>query len=258
MIYTAVVLSVGLLMGRVLRSALIASLACGGASSGAEELRWGFGPADGMPYVEVENHQLRGGFTHLLGTRVGQRLGLDLHFVETPNKRLEEFIQRGRIHLICNTNPEWLAEPQRYHWSPPLYQEEAVLLLHPQAAQIRGLTDLYGKVLGTQLGYVYSLPLMEAFARKQVTRQDIRDLDTRLFMLSHQRIDALIDMRRPLQYKLALRPELSLQFNAWVVQRYDLHCVYAAQLPVSAERLDGLLQELRDQGELARMLDGVP
>lgn len=245
-------------MGCVLRSALIVSLGCCGASSGAEELRWGFGPADGMPYVEVEDHQLRGGFTHRLGTRVGQRLGLDLHFVETPNKRLEEFIQRGRIHLICNANPEWLAEPQRYHWSPPLYQEEDVLLLHHQAAQVRGLEDLYGKVLGTQLGYVYSLPLMEAFARKLVTRQDIRDLDTRLSMLSKQRIDALIDMRRPLEHKLALRPELPLHFSAWVVQRYDLHCVYGAQLPVSVERLDGVLQELRDQGALARMLDGAP
>jgi len=226
--------------------------------SDAEALRWGFSSADGMPYVEVRNHQLRGGFTHRLGSRVGQRLDLELRFVETPNRRIEEFIQRGRIHLICNSNPNWVAEPQRYHWSPRLYQEEDVLLLHDGDAPVTGLQDLHGKVLGTQLGYIYSLPLMEAFARQLVTRQNVRDLDSGLYLLSRQRLDALIDMRRALTYKLAQRPELPLHFSDWVVQRYDLHCIYGPHLPIAAERLDEVLLELRDSGAIARMLDGTP
>lgn len=51
--------------------------------SGAEALRWGLSPADSLPYVEVRHHQLRGGFTHRLGSRVGQHLNLELHFVDT-------------------------------------------------------------------------------------------------------------------------------------------------------------------------------
>jgi ABC-type amino acid transport substrate-binding protein len=226
--------------------------------SGAEALRWGFSPVDGMPYVEVRNHQLRGGFTHRLGSRVGQRLNLELQFVETPNRRIEDFIQRGRIHLICNANPQWVAEPQRYHWSPRLYQEEDVLLLHDGDAPVTGLQDLHGKVLGTQLGYIYSVPLMEAFARHVVTRQDVRDLDSGLNLLSRQRLDALIDMRRSLAHKLAQRPELPLYVSDWVVQRYDLHCIYGQHLPIAAERLDEVLLELRDSGAIARMLDGTP
>ncbi len=226
--------------------------------SGAEALRWGFSPADGMPYVEVRNHQLLGGFTHRLGNRVGQRLNLEVHFVETPNRRIEEFIQRGRIHLICNANPEWVAEPQRYRWSAKLYQEEDVLLLHDRQAPVTGLPDLHGKVLGTQLGYIYSLPLMEAFARELVTRQNVRDLDSGLNLLSRQRLDALIDMRRPLAYKLAQRPELPLHFSDWVIQRYDLYCIYGQHLPISADRLDEVLLELRDSGAIARMLDDIP
>ena len=233
-------------------------LGCWSAISGAEALRWGFSPADGMPYAEVRDHQLLGGFTHHLGTRIGQRLGLELRFVETPNMRLEEFIQRGHIHLICNANPEWVAEPRRYHWSPVLYQEEDVLLLHDRHAPVAGLQDLHGKVIGTQLGYIYSLALMEAFARQLVTRQNVRDLDTGLNLLSRQRLDALIDMRRPLAYKLAQHPELPLHFSDWVVQRYDLHCVYGQHLPISTERLDEVLLELRDSGAIARMLDGPP
>lgn len=257
MIYTACA-TAPRLAGCLLRALLIVLLSCLSALSSAEELRWGFSNADGMPYVEVKDQQLRGGFTHRLGTRVGQRLGLAPRFIETPNKRLETFIQQGRIHLICNANPEWLAEPQRYHWSPALYQEEDVLLLHNLHAPIDRLEDLYGAVLGTQLGYVYSVPLMEAFARQLVTRHNVRDRDTGLTMLSKQRIDALIDMRRPLAHRLAQRPELPVRFSSWVVQRYDLHCLYGPQLPVSAEHLDSLLLELRDTGEIARMLDGAP
>ncbi|MCG4453644.1 ABC transporter substrate-binding protein [Pseudomonas sp. MMS21-TM103] len=225
--------------------------------SDAEALRWGFSPADDMPYVEVRNHQLLGGFTHQLGSRVGQRLNLELQFVETPNRRIEEFIQRGRIHLICNANPEWVAEPQRYRWSPKLYQEEDVLLLHDRQAPVTGLHDLYGKFLGTQLGYIYSLPLMEAFARGLVIRQNVRDLDSGLYLLSKQRLDALIDMRRPLTYKLAQRPELPLHFSDWVVQRYDLYCIYGQHLPIGTERLNEVLLELRDSGAIAQMLDGT-
>jgi ABC-type amino acid transport substrate-binding protein len=239
-----------------LRTLAILLLGCWSAISGAEALRWGFSPVDGMPYVEVHDHQLRGGFTHQLGTLVGQRLGLELHFVETPNKRIEEFIQRGRIHLICNANPQWVAEPQRYRWSPGLYQEEDVLLLHRSDAPVAGMQDLHGKVLGTQLGYIYSLPLMEAFARQLVTRQNVRDLDSGMNLLSRQRLDALIDMRRPLAYKLAQRPELPLHISDWVVQRYDLYCIYGQHLPLSAERLNEVLLELRDSGAIARMLDG--
>ncbi|WP_324733965.1 hypothetical protein [Pseudomonas paeninsulae] len=130
--------------------------------SGAEAVHRGFSPADSLPYAEVHNHQLRGGFTHRLGSRVGQHLSLELHFVETPNRRIEELIQRGRIHLIGNANPEWAAEPQRYRRSPKLYQEADVIHLHDRKAPVAGLQDLYGKVLGTRLGYVYSRPLMKA------------------------------------------------------------------------------------------------
>lgn len=34
----------------------------------AGELRWGFSPADGMPYVDIVDHQLQGGFTRQLGS----------------------------------------------------------------------------------------------------------------------------------------------------------------------------------------------
>ncbi|MBX9763621.1 MAG: hypothetical protein K2Y24_11420, partial [Pseudomonadaceae bacterium] len=90
----------------------------------AHELRWGFASADGQPYVEVREHQLLGGFIYELGRVASQRLGYKADFVETPNKRIEEFMHRGRIHVICNNNPQWMKNPERFHWSEALYSEE--------------------------------------------------------------------------------------------------------------------------------------
>lgn len=233
---------------------LIGLLLCYTSLGWAEELRWGFGPADGMPYVEVRDQQLRGGFTKLLGERVGQALGLQVRFVEVPNNRLEPFLAQNRIQVICNANPNWMEQPGRWHWSAPLYEEEDMLLQHQQQPPIASLADLRDRTLGTSLGFVYSAELMAAFADGWIRRQDVRDLPTRMHMLAHQRLDALIDMHRTLAYRLASDPELPIRFSPWVVQRYWMHCAYTTALPVTSERLDATLLELRDKGEIAALL----
>ena len=233
---------------------LICLLFAGSLSAFAEELRWGFGPLDGMPYVDVESQQLVGGFTLLLGQRVGQRLGLQVRFIEAPNNRLESFLLQGRIQLICNANPAWLGPSARLHWSAPLYEEEDVLLQHAQQPAFSDLASLRGKTIGTSLGFVYSAALMAAFADGSVVRKDVRDLETRLHMLALRRLDAVIDMRRPLAYRLAREPDLPLRFSPWVVQRYNMHCVYGEPLPIAAERLDEILLEMRDSGEIRALL----
>lgn len=229
-------------------------LACDGPAD-AEELRWGFGPLDGMPYVAVEQQQLVGGFTKLLGERVAQRLELSVRFIEAPNNRLEAFLQEGRIQLICNSNPEWMEQASRWHWSVPLYQEEDVLLQHDQQPPFTDLASLHGRTVGTSLGFVYSAALMNAFADGSVRRKDVRDLDTRLHMLARQRLDAVIDMRRPLAYRLAREPGLPMHVSPWVVQHYAMHCVYGPHLPLAASQLDEVLQSMRDSGEIAALLE---
>lgn len=236
------------------RTVLIGLLfTCSGAP--AAELLWGFGPQDGMPYVAVRHQQLVGGFTRLLGERVADRLAVRVRFIETPNNRLEGFLQEGRIQLICNANPSWVTQADHLHWSQPLYQEEDSLLQHAESADYSELVSLHGKTLGTSLGFVYSAPLMAAFSNGSVQRQDVRDLETRVHMLSRRRLDALIDMRRPLAYYLARNPELPVRFSSWVVSRYWMHCVYSPHLGVAAEQMDKVLLELREHGEIDAMLN---
>lgn len=224
-------------------------------TASAHELRWGFASADGQPYVEVHEHQLRGGFIYELGQLASKQLGYKAGFVETPNKRIEEFMHRGRIHVICNNNPQWMKNPERFHWSEALYSEEDVLLVHRQRQPITDLEGLYGKSLGTQLGYVYNPALMDAFNQKKIARQDLRDYNAGINLLSMHRLDAMIDMRRPLAYQLSKHRDAPLQINPWVIDRYDMHCTYSPKIPVSTDKLDEVLKGLREEGVIEQLLN---
>ncbi|PTS84440.1 ABC transporter substrate-binding protein [Pseudomonas sp. HMWF032] len=220
----------------------------------AEELRWGFASADGMPYVDVKEQQLLGGVIYQLGQLASQKLGFTAAFVETPNKRIDEYMQRGRIHVICNNNPQWMEQPERYHWSEALYDEEDVLLLNNQHPPVLSLHDLYGKTIGTQLGYIYNADLMAAFADQKIMRQDLRDHHAGFNLLIKQRLDAIIDMRRPLLYQMAKHADAPLHLNAWAVERYSMYCTYSPKLPVTAEQLDKVLKDLRNHGTIEQLL----
>ena len=95
---------------------------------------------------------------------------------------------------------------------------------------------------------------MAAFANQQITRQDLRDPGSGLNLPRKQRLDAIIEMRRPANFQLAKQPDAPLQISPWVIERYQMHCTYSPKLPVSPEQLDQVLQTLRDQGVIGRLL----
>ncbi|WP_448682346.1 substrate-binding periplasmic protein [Pseudomonas nicosulfuronedens] len=220
----------------------------------AEELRWGYSPSNGMPYAESIDHELAPGFIRDLGETVGQRLGLEVRFVETPDKRAEPALAKGTIHLLCINNPQWMKAPEKLHWSPSLFEEEDVMAQRADTALPDDFSRMDGVRVGTSLGYIYPAPLMQAFAEGRAKRADVRDLDTRLHMLEARRLDALIDMRRPLEFLLAQHNQLPVAISRSNVQRYSIYCSYGPALPLAAERLDAVLQAMVDDGSIQRLL----
>ncbi|WP_178119504.1 transporter substrate-binding domain-containing protein [Pseudomonas sp. SCB32] len=241
-------------MGTDLPRLLLICLCLASVLCSADELRWGYSPSNGMPYVESIDHELAHGFIRDLGERVGQLLNLEVRFVETPDKRVEASLQQGSIQLLCINNPQWMSAPEKLHWSPSLFEEEDVLAQRSDAPALNTLDALRGHTLGTSLGYVYPPALMEAFASHAIRRNDVRDLETRLHMLEHNRLDAIVDMRRPLEFLLREHPGLSIRVNPGILQRYSIRCSYGPTLPIPAERLDAALQTLVDDGSIQRML----
>lgn len=63
-------------------------------------------------------------------------------------------------------------------------------------------------------------------------------------MLKRSRLDAAVDMRRPLLYLTRQHPELGLRVSPLVLQSYRMHCIYGGQLPVPVESMDRVLDEM--------------
>ena len=241
-------------MGTDLQRLLPFCLCLASVLCNAEELRWGYSPSNGMPYAESIDHELAPGFIRDLGETVGQRLGLEVRFVETPDKRAESALAQGAIHLLCINNPQWMKAPDKLHWSPSLFEEEDVIAQRADSVLLDDLSHVDGVRVGTSLGYIYPAPLMRAFAAGRAIRTHVRHLGTRLDMLEARRLDALIDMRRPLEFLLAQHNQLPLAISRSNVQRYSIHCSYGPALPLAAERLDAVLQTMVDDGSIQRLL----
>lgn len=224
------------------------------ALCGAEELRWGYSPSNGMPYAESIDHELAPGFIRDLGESVGERLALRVRFVETPDKRVESALAQGIIDLQCINNAQWMKAPEKLHWSPSLFEEEDALVQKADGPPLDDLATVKDLRVGTSLGYVYSAPLMQAFAEGRAHRDDVRDLDTRLHMLERGRLDALIEMRRPLEFMLAEHANLPVAISSSNLQHYSIYCSYGPALPLPAERLDAVLQAMVDDGSIQRLL----
>ena len=138
---------------------------------------------------------------------------------------------------------------------PELCTSALLSLLEHRTPAIRDFAELRGKTLGTSLGYVYADDLMQAFAAGEIRREDTRDLASRVQMLKRSRLDAAVDMRRPLLYLTRQHPELGLSVSPLVLQSYRMHCIYGGQLPVPVESMDRVLDEMVRDGSIGRLLE---
>lgn len=96
---------------------------------------------------------------------------------------------------------------------------------------------------------------MRAFAAGEIRREDTRDLRSRVQMLKRSRLDAAVDMRRPLLYLARRHPELGLRVSPLVLQSYRMHCIYGGHLPVPAESMDAVFAEMVRDGSIERLLE---
>lgn len=219
----------------------------------AGPINWGFSPSDPPPYVAMSGTALQTSLTRDLGELVASTTARAVVFVAVPNNRIDEAFTQGRIDIICNTQPSWHSHPEQLSWSDVLYEDADVIATRSLSRSPASLSDLKGAMVGATLGYHYSEPLTEAFASGQLTRHDVRDLNTRIKMLERGRLDATVEMRRPLQHYLLTKPA-NIQISDWEIERFDLRCATQRQ-PDDSRSLIDAIHQLLDQGQIAELIE---
>lgn len=218
----------------------------------AGPINWGFSPSDPPPYVAMDNAALTSSLTRDLGELIGATIARPVLFVAVPNNRIEEAFEQGRIDIICNTQPSWHSRPEQLHWSDVLYEDADVIATRQADQAPAQLDDLKGALIGTTLGYHYSESLTGAFASGQLARHDVRDIETRIKMLERGRLDATVEMRRPLQHHL-LGNTAAIQISSWEIEHFDMRCAARPEADRSAGLIDAIHQ-LLEQGQIHELV----
>ena len=118
---------------------------------------------------------------------------LEIQYLDLPRTRIEGWLANGQADVACFLNPDWVAQPDLYHWSPPLFATQQLFIRRADSSPIIALPDLVGKRVGTTRGFTYP-ELEQVFALGDVIRDDAHTLESNLKRLVQGRLDAVMSV----------------------------------------------------------------
>ncbi len=236
--------------------ALLTLLALGWLlSASATPLIVGIGEHQLEPYVLRDEQTVTGGILKELMDELGQRLGLEVHYLLLPRKRLEQSLANGRIHLVPHTNPRWHND-RSLLWSQPWMSDQNRFVLNRNNTfAVSAFDDLNGRQLGTILGHRYG-ELEFWFEQNFITRSDAHTLEQSFQKLAAGRIDALIGSQRLIDYQLRTHnnPHQFVLLEL-VADEHQRFIALSPNAPCTLEALSNALQQMLDEGRINAILE---
>lgn len=229
---------------------------CAAVSARAEEgsLRVGFADTLAMPLGEIAQGRVKRGLLLDLYLAIGRQLDLRIVPVVLPRHLVEGAELRGEIDLSCNANPAWTREPQRFVWSPPLFELPDVLFGGRGAATLRHPDALPpGERIAVVRNFEYPV-LQPRFVDGSLRRVDLPTQQavlaavaagevpygvSNVLTLRWFRRDAAAKSIAPWQFELAAN---------------RFHCAIAQGSRVNRERVLAALAHLRREGMIEALL----
>lgn len=118
---------------------------------------------------------------------------LNIQYLDLPRARIEGWLESGQADIACFLNPDWVAEPSLYFWSPPLFATQQLFIRRADSPAIKALPDLAGKRVGTTRGFTYP-ELEQVFSLGDVIRDDAHSLQSNLKRLEQGRLDVVMSV----------------------------------------------------------------
>jgi len=157
--------------------ALLAGLAFSLQGLAQEPLRIGVADSDGPPIAVVINNTVVSGVSKDLGVLLAQQLHVEPQFIVISRKRVESFLERGKVDIVCNANPDWYDDAALLGWTHQIYPQVEKIATPRTSLEIRQIGDLSGMRIATIRGYGYpSLEAMWATGKAKRNNEDRLDL----------------------------------------------------------------------------------
>lgn len=151
-------LSQGVLISVIIAVLMVSSVVWGASGDGSlEKIRAAgvirIGVDDAFPPMEYRDEKGNLiGFDVDLADEIGQRLGVDIVWVPTAWDGVILALQSGKFDMILSTLTITDERAEKIDFSPPYIYGAQIIVVKQQTKDINTLSDLKGKVVGTQLG----------------------------------------------------------------------------------------------------------
>lgn len=223
-------------------------------AANSQVLRFSISTSWGMPFGQFENEEITGGLIYELAHAIGDKSKLRPQFVLLPRNRIDPGALNNEFDIRCYVAPEWVKNKNSYLWSVPLFEISDVVVGHKNAPQIKKLTDLNGKKIGTVLGYIY--PALEKDIKNgNIEREDAENQKTVLHKLVRTRTSYAIS--NSLSYAYFLKTsENRGELAKWQKQISvtDFHCAILKNSHLNTRDLILSIRELKKNGSIERIL----
>jgi ABC-type amino acid transport substrate-binding protein len=234
---------------------LLALASC--TAQAAAPLRVGVSDSDAAPIVVLNaQRELASGLSKDLGEALAKALDTRPSFVVLSRNRVEPALQSSKVDLICNSNPAWFVNGDRYGWTRDFYpQIERIVTLKNHPRTINGLDDLAALRIGVIRGYHY--PTLEPLWQNQTAqRANHPHMDSSLKALGLGMVDAVVSSELELTAWAKQNPQLGKQIRMqpWVVSTLQTKCAVAPDSQFSVDAVDQAIAKLEKKGEINRIL----
>lgn len=202
-----------------------------------------------MPLAQFQDGQLSGGILKDIGDAIGARLGQRVRYLSVNGENVGAALRQGRADGLCYVLPAWIDGD--FHWSSPLIANAELVVARDGAPPVRALRDLQDKPVGTVAAYRY--PRLQQVLGMHFMRSDSATMDKNLRQMALGKFQYTVLDKLTLDYlqrnEAAPRLRADLPFVT-----YKAPCAFARSSKVSGKELDRVIDGLRDDGSIERIL----
>lgn len=215
-------------------------------------LRIGLSESDSPPIVIIGKAPYTGkisGLSKDLGDALASTLNRRPEYIVLSRNRVEDAILTGKVDIICNSNPKWISQPERFGWTREFYMLIERVFSLKAVPDITRVEHLEGKKIGTVLGYHY--PSLEPmWQANRATRVNDARIDLLMRSLKFKLSDAAINSELEFAHWAKANPHeaRALKMHPMVFTSWPTMCAVSPKGNVTTKELDLGIEKMEKTG----------
>lgn len=207
------------------------------------------------PYAIFNQYQqLVGGLSKDILDELASLMQREVSYLDLPRARVEQWLHSGEADIACFLNPDWVEQPDKLLWSPPLFVTRQLFLRLVGNPSINTLVDLAGKRVGTTRGFTYP-ELEQVFSLGDVVRDDSHSLQSNIKRLKQGRLDVVMSVDLSFYYYQQTLQDADIVADPIWTEPPGVFCALSSQDIKRAMAFHQGLQQLVDSGFIQQRLN---